>query len=69
MTLPDRKGYHWNANLVIEATPAGAHGQCYLLFVRAPDGLPEPGLATHYSDDLVKQDGQWLFRKRVIQFL
>jgi hypothetical protein len=69
MSIPDRKGYHWNANLVIDETPTGAHGQCYLMFLRSPDGLGELYIASHYSDDLVKQDGGWLFKRRVIQFL
>jgi hypothetical protein len=69
MSLSDRKGYHWNANLVIDATPDGARGQCYLAFLRSPDGLGELYIATHYLDDLVKQDGEWLFSKRLINFL
>jgi hypothetical protein len=69
MSLPDRKGYHWNANLVIDATPTGARGQCYLMFLRSPDGLGELYIATHYNDELVRHDGEWLFKRRVIQFL
>jgi hypothetical protein len=69
MSLNSRKGYHWNANLVIDATPEGAHGQCYLLFLLSPNGLGEPSIAAHYSDQLVKQDGEWLFKRRIIQFL
>jgi hypothetical protein len=69
MGLADRKGYHWNANLVIDATPTGARGQAYLMFVRSPDGLGELYIATHYDDELVRQDGKWLFKRRVIHFL
>lgn len=69
MNIPDRKGYHWNANLVIDGTPAGAHGECFLMFVRSPVGLGELYLAAHYSDTLVKQDGGWLFKHRLIRFL
>jgi SnoaL-like domain len=69
MSLSDRKGYHWNANLVVDKTPRGAHGQAYLMFVRSPNGLGELYIATHYSDELVKQDGEWLFKRRCIQFL
>jgi hypothetical protein len=69
MSLPDRKGYHWNSNLVIDATEGGARGQCFLMFVRSPNGLGQLYIATHYSDDLVKRDGEWFFRRRMIYFL
>jgi hypothetical protein len=69
MSLPDRLGYHWNANLWVQPTDAGAHGQCYLMFLRSPTGLGELYIATHYSDELVQRDGEWLFRRRTIKFL
>lgn len=69
MSLADRKGYHWNANLVIDGTETGAHGQAYLAFLRSPNGLGELYIAAHYSDELVQQDGTWLFRHRTIKFL
>jgi hypothetical protein len=69
MSLDDRRGYHWNANLWVTETGTGAHGRCYLMFLRSPDGLGELYIATHYSDELVKRDGEWIFHRRTIEFL
>jgi hypothetical protein len=66
---PAGKGYHWNANLLLTPTATGVHGQCYLMFVRSPAGLGTIDVATHYSDDLVKIDGNWLFQRRVVNVL
>jgi uncharacterized protein (TIGR02246 family) len=60
-----QKGYHWNSNLVIEATEDGATGQCYLLYVLAGErGSGRIRDALYYRDELVRHDGRWLFRRR-----
>ena len=61
---PNEKGYHWNGNLVIEPAVFGATGKTYLMFVRALSVQGELGYSLYYTDELVKQDGLWLFRKR-----
>jgi ketosteroid isomerase-like protein len=61
---PNEKGYHWTGNLVVEPTEAGASGQCYLMFVFAPEGTGEVRIVRYYRDELVKQGGRWLFRQR-----
>ncbi len=67
-----RRGYHWNTSIVIEPTEYGAYGTCYLMAVRATDppvsvdSTCEIRMALHYKDELVKQDGKWLFRRRTI---
>jgi hypothetical protein len=62
---PDQVGYHWNASLLIEPTEYGASGRCYLMYLRSkPGGMGEVRNALHYRDELVKQDGRWLFRRR-----
>ena len=61
---PNEKGYHWNGNLVIEPAEFGATGKTYLMFVRALSVQGELGYSLYYTDELVKQDGRWLFRKR-----
>jgi uncharacterized protein (TIGR02246 family) len=73
----DEKGYHWTANLVIEPTEYGASGQCYLMHVFIADdvlteqGRPQAQLryALHYRDELIEQDGRWLFRRRTLNRL
>jgi hypothetical protein len=66
------RGYHWNASIVVEPTEYGASGTCYLMHVTAtdppidPNGMCQIRYALHYSDELVKQEGRWLFRRRTI---
>jgi uncharacterized protein (TIGR02246 family) len=66
------KGYHWNTSIVIEPSDLGARGSCYLMHVRQteppldPNGHCQVRMALHYKDELVKQDGKWLFRRRTI---
>ena len=61
---PNEKGYHWNGNLVIEPAEFGATGKTYLMFVRALSVQGELGYSLYYTDELVKQAGRWLFRRR-----
>jgi hypothetical protein len=64
--VPHELGYHWNTNPLIEATEYGARGRCYLLYILAnEDGtFGEIRYALYYRDELVKQHGRWLFRRR-----
>lgn len=66
MRNPDETGYHWVSNLVIEPTEYGASGRCYLMHLFAPDGPAKLRYAFYYQDELVKQDGRWLFRLRTL---
>jgi hypothetical protein len=57
---------HVTSNLIIEASPAGARGTCALMLVKQSEGETPPvplGTAV-YTDELVKQNGEWLFSKR-----
>jgi hypothetical protein len=56
------KQFHWHSNLVLEPTDYGASGSCYLMLVDAPTGRLK--FAVYYRDELVKQGGKWLFRRR-----
>jgi hypothetical protein len=69
MGMPENKGFHWNASLVITPTETGASGQCYLMFLAAPKGTGEPRMAGYYRDELVKSNGKWLFQRRIVHFL
>jgi uncharacterized protein (TIGR02246 family) len=60
------KGFHVNTNIVVEPAPYGASGKCYLLFVLAPGESAEVRRALYYTDELVRQDEQWRFRKRTV---
>jgi hypothetical protein len=64
--VPNENGYHWNTSPLIEPTEYGASGRCYLLNVLANDDgtFSEIRYALYYRDELVKQDGQWRFRRR-----
>lgn len=72
-------GYHWTNSPLIEATEYGARGMCFLMYVRAAAGAemgPYTGLpqgevryVLHYDDELVRQDGRWLFRERTANVL
>jgi hypothetical protein len=64
--VPNENGYHWNAPPLIEPTDYGASGRCYLLHVLARDDGTFGAIhhVLYYQDELVKQDGRWLFRRR-----
>jgi hypothetical protein len=64
--VPQELGYHWNTSPQIEPTDYGAGGRCYLLYILAnEDGtFDQIRYALYYRDELVKQDGRWLFRRR-----
>jgi hypothetical protein len=74
---PKERGFHWTTNPVIEPTEYGATGKCYLLHVFASEekltysGIPQGELryALYYKDELVKQDGRWLFRRRTANII
>jgi hypothetical protein len=69
LSRPESKGYHWNSNLLITPTESGAAGQCYLMFIRSPDGLGSVYMALNYTDELVKVGDEWLFKRRLIRAL
>jgi hypothetical protein len=59
-------GYHVCTGPLLEPAEFGARGRCYLLYVVAEVGeVEEFRNALYYRDELVKQDGQWRFRRRV----
>ena len=63
----NRSNFHLITNSRVDvtgATTATATSR-YLFVMRGPDGAPRPSLTGIYTDDLVKQDGKWLIRRRV----
>lgn len=63
--------YHLFYNEVITLDgPTQAHASSMSLFM-APgeDGRPEPVMAARYIDELVREDDQWKFARRVVRAL
>ena len=59
---------HWNWNLAIQATDAGASMRCYLAAMSAASPGRPPVIRTTgiYRDDLVRRSTNWLFSRRHI---
>jgi hypothetical protein len=62
---PDSAVRHFTANLAITATPEGAKGTVYNLFVDAGRSPPAVIGASRYEDTLVKTAEGWRFKTRV----
>jgi hypothetical protein len=60
------KARHWTNNLVINAAEGGARGTCYLMLLRLGSGEHPTSILTTaiYTDELVKQGGEWKFASR-----
>lgn len=65
-TAPRPRAIHHVTNLVIKLD--GTTAKCFSnwMTVQNSDHGPKIGSAGSYTDDLVKQNGQWLFRYRKI---
>jgi len=63
---PNRSNYHiiTNPRVDLDGDRATATSR-YLFVMRGPDGSPVPSLAGVYHDELVRQDGKWLIKRRV----
>ena len=55
---------HWNTNLMITPSAAGATGQVYLVLVDYATKPPSIFTSAAYSDELVKTAQGWRFKKR-----
>lgn len=63
---PNRANFHIISNPQVDLTGDRATARSRYLFVmRAPDGRPQPSLAGIYTDELVREKGQWKIRRRV----
>ena len=64
-----RNARYWVDNLLLEATPTGARGTCYLLLLHIGQ-LGQPAavaLTGIYTDQLVKVGDEWKFAARNIE--
>jgi ketosteroid isomerase-like protein len=58
---------YWIDNLVLEPTPEGARGTCYLLILHVGgEGGPEISLTGVYADELVRVGAEWRFARRYV---
>ena len=55
---------HWNTNLLITPSAAGASGQVYLVLVDFASKPPSIVTSASYSDELTKTAQGWRFKKR-----
>src|SRR5215217_2388646 len=55
---------HWNTNLLIQPSAAGATGQVYLVLVDFGTKPASIVTSASYSDELVKTPQGWRFKKR-----
>ena len=57
---------HMITNLAVEFAGQRAHATCYLLVLITRDGNSRQLPPGRYECELVKDDGQWRFRRRVV---
>jgi uncharacterized protein (TIGR02246 family) len=58
--------YHITYNFQIDVNGDRATARSrHLLILRGPKGEPTPALAGRYEDELIREDGQWKFLRRV----
>ena len=58
---------HYTMNQIIDVDGDRATATCYMLIVREGNPL-HVDIAGRYEDELVKQDGRWLFKRRTAFF-
>jgi uncharacterized protein (TIGR02246 family) len=63
---PRPRGVHLTTNIVIELSGARATVRSNWIVVQNTDSGPKVSSAGGYADDMVKQDGRWLFQCRKI---
>jgi hypothetical protein len=64
MGVPNRAPTHFNANLVIDPSPEGAHGSVYLIVTGGEK--PAIGMVGSYQDILVRTSEGWRFKRRTL---
>jgi hypothetical protein len=59
---------HWINNLLVEETPGGATGRCYLLGYVLGGEQPAVGSVAIYHDEMEKTADGWRFAKRILHY-
>ena len=65
-SAPRPRGVHLTTNIVIELDGERAKVQSNWVVAQNSESGPKVSSAGGYADDMVKQDGRWLFRYRQI---
>ncbi len=67
---PWKLSQHWNNNLVVEGDGHRARALCYIVTIGTlkDGGGSQLKVQGSYDDELEKQNGQWLFRRRTTRF-
>lgn len=60
------RGWHVTSEHIIDVDGDTAHQSCYLMFLDRDQGFAV-NLFGVYSDDLVKVNGEWLFKRRLLK--
>jgi len=63
---PRPRGVHLTSNIVIELNGDTARVRSNWIVAQNTDTVPQVSSAGGYADDMVKQNGRWLFRYRKI---
>ncbi len=58
---------HWTSNLLVEGDGDTSTASLYLMTV-TPGATTEPGVTGVYHDQLVKREGHWKIKSRVLTF-
>ncbi len=59
---------HLVSNVIVTPTAAGADARSYVgVAMRRGDGPHALHVMGHYEDELAREDGRWLFKRRVIR--
>lgn len=63
---PERRGKHLTTNVIVDVEGDRAFAYSDYLFVRIVDGALTPLFSGRYRDELVRAEGGWLIRSRVV---
>lgn len=60
------KARHWTNNLILDETPEGVAGKCYLMLYRLGEGAPDIMASGLYHDTLTQAPEGWRFVSRTV---
>ena len=64
---PENRNYHVLSNVIIDTHGnRGSAWSRWTFFVKSPDNTPTVMVAGRYEDDLIRENGEWKFLRRVV---
>ena len=63
--IPKGTNFHVMSNVIIDLHGDRATAHSKWVFMKMDGARPEPALAGRYDDELIRENGQWKFLKRV----